>query len=106
LKIAELISDFVLNHIAQIRQKVNERLSLIHYLSESLRYKQFGEIDVEMQREWRKNILMMSVGTIWSTRMENHKFVSVEDFLSEYKKFCEVVSNFTYFYFRPALTLL
>lgn len=38
--------------------------------------------------------------------MENYKFNSAEEFIAEYRKFWELVANFTYFYFRPSLSLL
>lgn len=76
LKFKELIADFLVNDLQKIRPKLQERLSLLKYLCESLRYKQFGEIDLEMQKEWRKNILMVSINIIWTTRMDSYKFVS------------------------------
>jgi hypothetical protein len=34
----------------KIRPKVQDRLSLLKYLEESIKYKTFGEIDAEMQK--------------------------------------------------------
>jgi len=50
----------------KLRPKVQDRLSLLKYLEESIKYKSFGEIDAEMQKEWRKNPMLVIVSTIWA----------------------------------------
>ena len=59
-----------------------------------------------MQKEWRKNLLLMSVNTIWTTRMINHKFTNAEQFVNEYKKHIAIVANLTNYYFQNTLALL
>lgn len=41
----ELIIDFLQTDMPKLRRKLTERLSLLKYLCESLKYKQFTEID-------------------------------------------------------------
>jgi hypothetical protein len=45
LHMKELVIDFLQTDMPKLRRKLTERLSLLKYLCESLKYKQFTEID-------------------------------------------------------------
>lgn len=57
-------------------------------------------------REWRKNALLFSVGTIWARSMLVAEFKSETAFLAEYEKFRTLIANLTHFYFRSCLRVL
>lgn len=60
--------------MGELRGKLQERLSLLKYLEGSLKYRSFVEIEAEAVREWRKNALFFSIGTIWGRSMLAHPF--------------------------------
>ncbi len=71
-----------------------------------MKYRSFGEVEVEAVREWRKNALLFSVGTIWARCMLAAEFKSEATFLAEHEKFRTLLANLTHFYFRSCLRVL
>jgi hypothetical protein len=63
-------------------------------------------VEAEAVKEWRKNALLFSVGTIWARCMLVAEFKSEQDFEREYDKFRTVIANLTHFYFRACLKVL
>jgi len=63
-------------------------------------------VEKEILKEWHKNVIFFSINTIWSTKMQSHKFAILEYFCEEYKKQITFIANLTYFYFKDALTIL
>lgn len=59
-----------------------------------------------MQREWRRNVLLISLNTIWASKMQGWQFTSVKQLVEEYHKHIAMVANLTHFYFREAFQLL
>lgn len=98
--------NFIKERAGDLRGKVQERLSLLKYLEESLKYKSFAEIEAEVLREWRKNALLFSLGTLWSRCMLDHKFKDSAEFTKEYDRFRTFVANLSQFYFRGSLRIL
>jgi hypothetical protein len=70
----DTLGGFLTGRMAELRGKVQERLSLLKYLEGSLKYRSFLEVEAEAVREWRKNALLFAIVTIWARSMLAHEF--------------------------------
>jgi hypothetical protein len=66
--------EYIKQRLPELKPKLQERLSLLKYLEESLKYKSFSEIDLEIQKEWKKNVLFFSISAIWAKCILNLQF--------------------------------
>ena len=97
---------FLDHELPKFRQRMQERLSLSHYLAETLKYKPFAEVQKEILKQWRKNVIFFSLNTIWSMRIKAHEFTNIQEFAEEYRKQLALITNLSHYYFKHALSIL
>lgn len=61
---------------------------------------------MEVVKEWRKNALFFSLGTLWGHCMLVHQFKDSLQFVSEYNRFRNFVANLSQSYFKGSLRIL
>jgi hypothetical protein len=65
----------------QDRIKIQERINLMKYQEDNIKYLPITEIDTYIQKEWRKNLLLLELNNIWFSCIATQHFENDTYFL-------------------------
>ena len=63
-----------------MRLKIIDKINAYEYLEKGIKHKSYGQIEVEILKEWKKNYILFGIMTFWYNSVQLSKFKSLGEF--------------------------